>query len=411
MKGTTERIESGLPEWPWLGLNRDCPVDPPGELARLRADQPVTRIRTIMGYDAWLVTRHEDARFVLSDPRFSADRRHPDFPHIGPPRPVMPGNFVHIDPPDHTRLRRIVTREFTVRAVEALRPKIRSHVDSLIDTIIADGPPADLKTSFCLPLPVRVICELLGIPQDGAEEFFVSATKAMMDAASATPDLVRQRVKEAVAYVDGLVELKEREPGPDLLSGLIRNMEPDGTLDRREMVGVVAVLMFGGYETTSNTLALTLLLALMHRDQMLRLHSEPALAKAAVEEALRYTSVLHTGLPRRATEDVTVGGQLIRAGEGVVVALSSANRDDAAFRCPDEFDLDRFAGPREAHHLAFGYGVHQCLGQMLARVQLQMALSTILDRLPTIALAKPVEEISFRHDMFIYGLHELPVTW
>jgi cytochrome P450 len=256
-----------------------------------------------------------------------------------------------------------------------------------------------------------VICELLGIPHDGAEEFFVSATRAMMEAASATPDLVRQRVQEAVAYVNGLVELKQRELGTDLLSGLVRNMEPDGPVDRSEMVGVVAVLMFGGYETTSNTLALTLLLTLLHRDQMSRLRADPALVKAAVEEALRYTSVLHTGLPRRATEDVMVGDRLIRAGEGVVVALSSANRDAAAFRSPDEFDLERFAGSREAHHLAFGYGVHQCLGQMLARTQIQMTLSTILERMPAIELAKPVEELSFRHDMFIYGLHELPVTW
>lgn len=399
-----------LPVWPWFEANRRCPLDPPPLLAQVR-EQPLRKVKTIMGFNVWLVTRHADARFVLSDRRFSADRRRPGFPHVGPPRPVPPGNFVHVDPPDHTRFRRIVTREFTVRTVEQLRPAIQRHVDLLIDDLIACRPPGDLKTSLALPLSVRVICELLGIPHDGAEEFFVNATKEIMPIRTSTPALVHEKVYEAFDYVNKLVGDKKREPGSDLLSRLVREMEPDGPLDRKEMVALTLALMFAGYETTSNMIALALVIALARPEQFAEVRDDPALIRSAVEEVLRYTTVVHTGLPRLAIEDVEVGGQLVRAGDGMVVSLGGANRDLAAFGDPDRFDLRRFAGQREAHHLAFGYGIHQCLGQMLARTQIQLVLASVLQRLPGLSLAVPFADLEFRHDMFLYGLHHLPVTW
>lgn len=398
-----------LPAYPWLDHNRECPLDPPRRFADLRSACPVAPVRTAMGAKAWLVTRHEDARFVLGDRRFSADRAHPGFPHVGPPRPVPPGNFVHIDPPGHTRLRRLVSRHFTVRTVGALRPKIQRYAEELTDEIARCGPPADLMSMLALPLPVRVISELVGVPRQDAS-IFPKATSIFMPS-TATPELTAAKINEVKRYVAGLVAAKARDPGDDLISALIREHGPEGELTHPELIGLALVLMFGGYETTSNTLALGFTLLLRDQRQAALVQRNPALAKGAVEEILRFLSVVHTGLPRLATEDVMVGGRLVRAGEGVIVSLASADRDPAVFTDPDRFDIRRFDGHREAHHLAFGYGIHQCIGQMLARLQLRIAVQTALARLPRLRLAVPVEDLPFRHDMFIYGLHKLPVRW
>jgi cytochrome P450 len=405
MTATTQ----SLPTYPWMDLNRDCPLDPPPLFTRLRVDEPVARIRTAMGNDAWLVTRHEDARFVLGDQRFSADRRRPGFPHVGPPRPVPPGNFVHIDSPEHTRLRRFVSRNFTVKTVDTLRPKIQRFIDEIVDDIASGTPPVDLKATLALPVPVRVISELIGIPPSGAH-IFTTATRFFMPTTTPT-GLAIEKINEVREYVDQLVTAKKREPGDDLISRLAMEQESQGALSHAELVGLALVLMFGGYETTSNMIALALLLLMQHPDQLAQLQKNPKLVKSAIEEVLRYITVVHTGLPRIATEDVEVGGQRIRAGEGVIVSLGSANRDDAAFDNAARFDIHRFASHREAHHLAFGHGIHQCIGQMLARLQLQMVVSTVLERVPTMRLAVPIEDVPFRHDMFLYGVHQLLVTW
>lgn len=398
-----------LPTYPWIGLNRSCPLDPPPLFTQLRTDQPMARIRTALGADAWLVSRYEEARFVLSDRRFSADRRRPDFPHVGPPRPVPPGNFVHIDPPDHTRLRRFVSRNFTVKTVEQLRPKIQRFIDEFIDEITGRTPPVDLKATLAEPLPIRVISELIGIPHSDVD-IFTNATRLFMPTTTPIQGAAEQ-INQVRDYVDRLVTAKKREPSDDLISRLAMEQEAQGVLSHEELVGLALVLMFGGYETIANTIALALLLMMQHPDQLAQLQEDPKLVKSAVEEILRYVTVVHTGLPRLATEDVEVGGQLIRAGEGVIVSLASANRDEAAFDDPTRFDIRRFDTHREAHHLAFGYGIHQCIGQMLARAQLQLVVRTLFARIPTLRLAVPFEEVPFRHDMFLYGVHQLPVTW
>ncbi|MFL6073200.1 MAG: cytochrome P450 [Mycobacteriales bacterium] len=403
---------TALPTYPWMDLNRHCPLDPPPLLAALRAEGPPTRVHLAMGMDAWLVTRYADARFVLSDRRFSADRRRDGFPHVGPPRPVPPGNFVHIDPPEHTRLRRLVARNFTARTVEALRPRIQGFVDEIVDGLAAGAagpPPVDLKEALAVPLPVRVISELVGVPRADAGRFTRATTLFMPT--TTPPDGARERVAEVMEWVNGLVLARKREPADDLISRLVAEKESTGECTHEELVGLTVVLMFGGYETIANTLGLALVLLLRHPDQLAAIRSGPELVPDAVEEVLRYVTVVHTGLPRLAMEDVEVGGQLVRAGEGVVVSLAAADRDPAEFDDPDRFDVRRFGGRRELHHLAFGYGPHQCIGQMLARAQLQAVIGTLFRRLPGLRLAVPFEELPFRHDMFLYGLHRLPVTW
>jgi cytochrome P450 len=398
-----------LPEWPWYELNRECPLDPPPMLSRLREESGLAKIVTVMGDEAWLVTRHEDAITVLGDRGFSADRQRPGFPFVGPPRPIPPGNFIHIDPPGHTRLRRMVTRNFTVGTVDRLRPGIQEQISRLLDDIALAGPPADLKNSLALPLPVRTIAALIGIPA-GDAHLFPDATREFMR--TGVPiDAVRERVRPLKAYLENLVDAKQRTPGEDLISHLLLDKEPDGQITRDEVVGISMVLMLGGYETTSNMIALLILMLLTDPVQLAEVKRDPNLIKGAVEEALRYTSVIHTGLPRLATVDTEVGGQEICAGEGVIVALAAANRDARAFSDPNEFDVHRFGGQRESLHVAFGYGIHQCLGQTLARVQMRLALEALLHRFPDVRLAAPVADIPFRHDMSLYGIHELPVTW
>jgi cytochrome P450 len=398
-----------LPVWPWYELNRDCPLDPPPLLSRLMEEPGLAKIVTVMGDEAWLATRHEDAVAVLGDRNFSADRQRPGFPFVGPPRPIPPGNFIHIDPPGHTRLRRLVTRNFTVGTVERLRPGIQERISLLLDDIDLAGPPADLKKSLALPLPVQTIAALIGIPA-GDAHLFPDATREFMR--TGVPiDAVRERVRPLKAYLENLVAMKQRTPGEDLISHLLLDSEPGGQITRDELVGISMVLMLGGYETTSNMIALSILMLLTEPEQLAEVKRDPGLVKGAVEEALRYTSVIHTGLPRIAIADTEVGGQKIRAGEGVIVALAAANRDGRAFGDPDRFDVHRFDGHRESPTMAFGYGIHQCLGQTLARVQMQLALEALLDRFPGLRLAAPLADVPFRHDMSLYGIHELPVAW
>jgi cytochrome P450 len=398
-----------LPVWPWYELNRDCPLDPPPLLSELRSEGGLARIVTVMGDEAWLVTRHKDAVTVLGDRRFSADRRRPGFPFVGPPRPIPPGNFIHIDPPEHTRLRRLVTRNFTAGTVARLRPGIQARISGLLDDIALAGPPADLKRSLALPLPVQTIAALIGIPARDAH-IFPDATREFMRT-DAPIEAVRERVRPLKTYLEELVEAKQRDPGEDLISHLLLDKEPDGHITRDELVGISMVLMLGGYETTSNMIALTILMLLAHPAQLDELKRDPELIKGAVEEALRYTSVIHTGLPRIATEDIDVGGQLVRADDGVIVALSAANRDESAYTDADVLDIHRFEGHREAPHVAFGFGIHQCLGQMLAREQLRLVVGELLHRFPGIRLEGTIADVPFRHDMSLYGIHELPVTW
>jgi cytochrome P450 len=402
---------TALPAYPWFDLNKECPLDPPPVLAALRAEEPVTRITMKMfGNDAWLVTRYEDTRFVLGDARFKADRRLPNFPHVGAPRTVFPGNFVHIDPPGHTRLRRVASRGLSGRVVEKMRPLIADFTEKLIDDFTTGAQSADLKEQLCLPLPIRVICELLGVPFTEKEYF--PAVTTLIQPKGSTAEGVKKTLADAFAHMGELVARKIKDPGDDLISEMVAKQEEGADLTAEEVVGIALALMLGAFETTSNMMALAILLLLEHPGQLAELKADPALVKSAIEEVLRFTTVIHTGVPRLATEDVMVGGHLVRAGEGVIVSLAAANRDGSVFPDPDQFDIHRYAGTAEAQqHLAFGHGIKACVGQMLSRAQLQIGVATLFRRLPGLRLAVPFEDIPFRHDMSLYGVHHLPVTW
>jgi cytochrome P450 len=386
-------------------MSRTCPLDPPTDYARLRREQPITRVTLDFdGSEVWLVTRYADACTILGDTSFSSDFSTPGFPARLTSQPPGPGTFIRMDPPDHTRLRKLLIPEFVRKRAEALRPAIQGIVDELIDTMSRREPPVDLIASFALPLPSRVITELLGVPYDD-RTFFHETTQAMGDPKTDPERRLTVR-NELKAYLDKLVATKEEDPGDDLLSRLAqRRAEAD--VSRDEIVGIATLLMVAGYETVANQLGVGTVALLQNPEQLAKLRDDPDSVTDAVEEIVRHQTVIDYGARRAATKDVEVGGQLIRKGDGVVVVLASANRDEEVFECPDRLDVARGA----YDHLAFGYGVHQCMGQLLARVQLQTAWSTLFRRLPTLRLAVPLEEVPFRFDMFVYGTHELPVTW
>ncbi|MEV6862103.1 cytochrome P450 [Streptosporangium subroseum] len=386
-------------------MSRTCPLDPPSDYGRLRAEHPITRVRLDFdGSDVWLVTRHEDARAVLGDANFSSDFSTPGFPARLTSQPPGPGTFIRMDPPDHTRLRRLLVPEFTRRRMEALRPAIQRIVDELIDAMAGRTPPVDLVEALALPLPSQVITELLGVPYDD-RDFFHETTRLMGDQ-NVDPERRLKVRNDLRDYLDRLVAVKEEQPADDLLSRLAQGRQEAG-VSREEIVGIATLLMVAGYETVANQIAVGTVALLQNPGELAGLQSGPERLAAAVEEVVRHQTVIDYGARRAATADVEVGGRLIRAGEGVVVVLASANRDEERFGDPDRLDLCRDA----SDHLSFGYGVHQCMGQLLARVQLQVVWETLFRRIPSLRLAVPVEKVPFRYDMFVYGVHELPVTW
>ncbi|OLT31396.1 hypothetical protein BJF79_37280 [Actinomadura sp. CNU-125] len=384
-------------------LHRDDPLHPPAEYAGL-LDGPPVRVLMPDGAEHWMVSRLADVRAVLADPRLSAVDTRPNFPQVLP-LPAVPGalSFLRMDDPEHARLRRTLTAEFTVRRVGLLRPGIAETAETLLDAMIEQGPPADLVSAFALPLPSLVICRLLGVPY-ADHDFFQdrSAESIRLDVAL---DEAVAAFGELAAYLDGLVAEKVREPTDDLLGRVARRVR-SGELGHAEAVAMARLLLLAGHETTANMIGLGTFTLLRHPDELARLRADPALVRPAVEEMLRYLTIVHRGTQRVAREDIEVGGVTIEAGEGVVVALAAADRDPGAFADPDVFDPARPPG----HHVAFGFGAHQCIGQTLARVEMEIAFARMLDRLPGLALACEPAEIRFR-DSVVYGLHALPVTW
>ncbi|GAA0910175.1 cytochrome P450 [Streptomyces thermoalcalitolerans] len=386
--------------------DRSCPYHPPTGYDPLRAARPLARIRLYDGRPAWLVTGHELARDLLADPRLSTDRTHPGFPATTPRfaavrdrRPALLG----VDGPRHRAQRRMMIPSFTLKRATELRPRIQEIVDRLLDEMIAQGPPAELVRSFALPVPSMVICALLGVPY-ADHEFFEAQSRRLLRGPTAedTRD-ARDRLQE---YLDALIDRKQREPGEGLLDELIQQRLHKGELDREELTALAMILLVAGHETTANMISLGTYTLLLHPDRLAELRADPSLLPAAVEELLRLLSIAD-GLLRLATEDIEVAGVTIRAGDGVVFSTSVINRDEDAYPDPDTLDWHRPA----RHHIAFGFGIHQCLGQNLARAELEIALRTLFERLPGLRLAAPPDEIPFKPGDTIQGMLELPVTW
>ncbi|MEU1624458.1 cytochrome P450 [Streptomyces sp. NPDC020096] len=398
-----------IPEYP-MARASGCPFDPPPALRALQADAPISRVRLWDGSTPWLVTRYDDERALLSDPRLSADSTHPGYPYNSAgarERREQARTFISMDDPDHARLRRMVTAQFAIKRVEALRPMVQQIVDELIDTMLSGPKPVDLVEAFALPVPSRVICELLGVPY--ADHGFFQKNSKILVNRDTPPEAAREAVAALLAYLEALVTEKLTRPGDDLLSRLAVERVATGEISTRDAAAMGTLLLTAGHETTANMIALGTLALLLHPDQLaaLRETDDPQLIAAAVEELLRYLSIVHSGRRRVALADIEFAGVVIHAGDGVILANDAGNRDASVFPDPDRLDIHR--GTRQ--HIAFGYGVHQCLGQPLARVELQVVYPTLYRRIPTLRLAVDLDQVPFKHDGLVYGVYQLPVTW
>jgi cytochrome P450 len=398
----TETITTGLP------LKRDNPFDPPAELGVLREEAPMNRLKFPDGHLGWLVTGHELVREVMADRRFSSrSELHHALITRGNSQPVRrpaasPGMFISMDAPDHTRYRKLLTGQFTVRRMNLLTARIEEIVLDHLKAMRANGTSADLVESFALPIPSLVICELLGVPYDERHVFQEDTAKALrLETSEEEAVAAFERIKD---FIRDLVRRKRTTLGDDMLSGLI---ESGAHLDDEEITGMGVLLLVAGHETTANMLGLGTLTLLNNPDQLAALRADPTLIDNAVEELLRYLSILQFGTIRTALEDIEVGGVLVKQGETLSLSLSAANRDPERFDHPDRLDITRSA----SGHVGFGHGVHQCLGQQLARIEMRIGFAALFKEFPDLRLAVPVEEVPLRTDMGIYGVHALPVEW
>ncbi|WNV88892.1 cytochrome P450 [Umezawaea sp. Da 62-37] len=383
---------------------RSCPFDPPDELGRAREAAPISRFSFPDGHLGWIATGHAAVRTVLTDPRFShrADLVRPTLAMARVEIPeVLPGMFTRLDPPEHTKYRKLLTSEFTLRRANELAPRIEQIAESLLDGMERQGPSVDLLRSYALPLPSLLMCEVLGLPY-AEHDRFQHDSDTLFDLSASEEDTVASWLS-MIDFLTTAIKVKHERPGDDVLSRLVAG----GELDDGELVTVVMILLMAGHETTSNTLTLGVFALLEHPEQLAALRADPSLVDNAVEELLRYLTVSHIGPVRTAVEDVEVAGTLVKAGESVTMSLAAANRDPLRFPNPDVLDLTRSA----AGHVAFGGGVHLCTGLQLARVELRIGLTALLRRFPTLRLAVPAAEVPRRETMVVYGTHSLPVTW
>lgn len=384
-------------------------ADPFPHLAALREQAPVVPVVMANGLEAWLVTRYDDVLAAISDPRLSSDTEDGADPRLREEPPAaepFPRSMLRLNPPDHTRLRRLVAKAFTARRVAGLRPGIEKITDRLLGAVTPAGR-ADLITDVAMPLPVTVICELLGVP-DGDREAFQHWTDVMLSRRSGDADRARlQRAwREMRCYFERLLAAKRAHPGDDLLTALIAARDDRRYLTEEELVAMAFLLLIAGYVTTVNLIGNGVVALLAHPDQLDLLRADPELLPGAVEEILRYDGPVNPGMTRFPTEDVRIGGVTIPRGATVLVGLAVAGRDPARFAEPDRLDVTR---PDNAH-LAFGHGLHYCLGAPLARLEGQVALGALLRRLPGMALAVPARDLPW-HVSGLRGLRHLPVTF
>ncbi|MER7372768.1 cytochrome P450 [Streptomyces lanatus] len=388
--------------------NRTCPYHPPTAYDPLRDTRPLARITLYDGRPVWLVTGHALARTLLADPRLSSDRGRPGFPAPNERFAAVRDRksaLLGVDDPEHRVQRRMMVPSFTLRRAAELRPQIQRIVDERLDAMIDQGAPAELVNAFALPVPSMVICALLGVPY-ADHDFFEGESRRLLRGATAAEAMdARDRLEN---YFIELIDRKQKdpEPGDGVLDELVHRQLRDGDLDREEVVALSTILLVAGHETTANMISLGTFTLLQHPEQLAELRADAGLLPAAVEELMRMLSIAD-GLLRVASEDIEAGGETIRAGDGVVFSTSVINRDESVYPDPDAIDWHR----PTRHHIAFGFGIHQCLGQNLARAEMEIALRTLFERLPTLRLAVPAGEIPFKPGDTIQGMLELPVTW
>jgi cytochrome P450 len=382
-----------------------CPLAPPPEFTQWREAAGMRRAMW-QGRPTWIVSRYADIRSSLVDPRLSAETIKSRLRAQGA-NGDMPVIFARIDDPEHNRLRRMMARDFTWRRAEEARPQIQELVDRFLDTMIEGGPPADLVRDFALPVPSLVISQLLGVPYED-HEFFQRHSTIGLDARS-TEDEKAAAIGAVFVYMSELVERKQREPGDDLISRLLTDYVATGELSRETATMNAMILLTAGHETTASMIALGTVALLEHPEvfALLGRTDDATVIANVVEELMRYLTIVHSQVDRVATEDCNIGGESVRAGDFLLMNLPAANWDPDFVDDPTSFDVAR--NPRG--HLGFGFGVHQCIGQHLARTEMQIALSTLARRLPSLALAVGANELRFQNEQEIYGIEELPITW
>ncbi|MFV8295591.1 cytochrome P450 [Mycolicibacterium fortuitum] len=385
-----------------------CPFAPPQPM--LGHPKGLFRVKIWNGSTPWLITGHEEARTLFADSRISVDDRIAGFPHWNEHMLATvdkrPRSVFTSDAEEHTRFRRMLSKPFTFRRVEGLRTAIQKITDECIDEILAGPQPADLVAKLALPVPTVVISEMLGVPYEDHEFFQEHANAGLARYAAA--DAMQKGAMSLHQYLINLVEEKQANPSEDAVSDLAERVTA-GEISVKEAAQLGTGLLIAGHETTANMIGIGILALLENPDQadFLRAADDPKVIANAVEELMRYLSIIQTGQRRVALEDIEIGGETIRAGDGVIIDLSPANWDAKAYSEPDKLDLSRDA----SQQLGFGYGRHQCVGQQLARAELQIVFHTLLRRIPTLRLAIPLEEVPFKHDRLAYGVYELPVNW
>lgn len=376
-----------------------CPFDPPAELIDARGHGPISRCTHPGGKPGWLITGYDLVRSVLADPRFSARKELMNVVDFELP-PAPPGEFLLMDDPQHRRYRKPLAGKFTVRRMRLLTERVEQITADCLDAMEEAGSSADLVTAFAKPIPTIIICELLGVPYEDRSSF-QEQIDAFMGGETSDEELIAAYTATQ-DYLAELVAAKRAKPTDDVLSELT-----DSDLTDEELKGISLILLAAGFDTTANMLSLGTFALLQHPEQLAALRADPALADGAVEELLRYLTVAKSFM-RTALEDVEVGGRTIEAGTTVVLSYNTANRDPERFADPHVLDIRR----QYSGHLAFGHGIHQCLGQQLARVEMRVALPALLDRFPTLRLAVPAEEVALRPETAdVYGVKSLPVTW
>ncbi|MER6301893.1 cytochrome P450 [Kitasatospora sp. NPDC001539] len=399
-------------EAPAYPMARSCPFRMPDGYERLRADGPLSRVTLYDGRQVWLVSGSAEGRALLLDPRVSVDVRHPSFPALTPQSaeqaeagfsPPLSG----VDDPEHGHQRRMVIPAFGVRRIAALRPRIEGIAEELVATMVAGGGHADLVTSYSLPLACAANFALLGVPDEDGRYIAERTRQVLAPSGGNAPGQAVKLFDEILDRLRELIARKEREPGTGLIDDLLAARADGGGMDGDQLVALCAILLTGGDDTTSSTIAAAVLALLEHPDQLERLRLEPESISGAVDELTRLTSVADV-LPRVATADIELAGRTIRAGDGVLVSLMLMNRDHAVWQEPDTLDIDRKAG----RHVAFGYGIHQCVGQNLARAVIETALTVLLRRVPTLRLAVPADQVRANPPYVLQGsVPALPVTW
>lgn len=402
-------VTADLPEYP---MERDarCPFAPPPQMLEMNETKPLSRVRIWDGSTPWLITGHAVARELFADARVSVDDRREGFPHWNEHMLATvnkrPRSVFTSDAEEHTRFRRMLSKPFTFKRVEGLRPAIQEVTDECIDAILAGPQPADLVAKLALPVPTRVISEMLGVPYEDHEFFQEHANAGLARYAAA--DAMQKGAFSLHQYLIDLVEEKQANPSEDAVSDLAERVTA-GEISVKEAAQLGTGLLIAGHETTANMIGIGILALLENPEQaaLLRDSEDPKFIANAVEELMRYLSIIQTGQRRIAIEDIEIGGETIRAGEGIILDLAPANWDPTVYPEPDKLDLGRDAGQQ----LGFGYGRHQCVGQQLARAEMQIVFPTLLKRIPTMELAIPFDEVPFKHDRLAYGVYELPVNW